>query len=115
MVNQALKSADLLAQKGVEASVISLKTISPIPFDQLAEALGGIGHVVIAEEAFAEAAIHDSIACHLRALPGIRRIDCLDLGREYAPHGDMASLYKHYGLDGQSIADHILEVLKIEN
>ena len=38
-----------------------------------------------------------------------------DLGREYVPHGDMASLYKHYGLDGQSIADHILEVGQIED
>ena len=115
MVNQALKSANLLAEKGVEASVISLKSISPIPFDELDGALREIKHIVIAEEAFAEAAIHNSMACHLRALPGIRRIDCLDLGREYVPHGDMASLYKHYGLDGQSIADHILEVGQIED
>ena len=115
LVNEALKSAELLAQKGVEASVISLKTIVPLPMYALREAIGDVRHLVFAEEAFSEAAIHHTLACQLQQTGENYRIDSIDLGSQYMPHGDMASLYKHYGLDGQSIADHILEVRKIED
>jgi 1-deoxy-D-xylulose-5-phosphate synthase len=115
MVNQALKSAEILAQQGVEASVISLKTIAPLPVEALREALAEIRHLIIAEESFSEAGIHDALARRLQEMGEAYRIDYIDLGSQYVPHGDMASLYKHYGLDGQSIADHILEVRKIEN
>jgi 1-deoxy-D-xylulose-5-phosphate synthase len=115
LVNQALKSAQLLAQKGVEAAVISLKAIAPLPVDALVDALGGIRHLIVAEEAFSQAAIADTLSCRLRQTGENYRVDSLDLGSHYVPHGDMASLYKHYGLDGASIADFILEVRKIED
>ena len=115
MVNQALKSGDILAQKGVEAAVISLKTLAPLPVGELMEALGGIRHVFVAEEAFSEAAVHDVLSCRIRELDDGVRVYGMDLGSGYMTHGDMASLYKHYGLDGQSIADFIWEVRKIEN
>ena len=115
LVNQALKSAEILAQKGVEAAVISLKAIAPLPVEALIEALGGIRHLIIAEESFSEAAIADTLSCLLRQTGENYRMDSIDLGSHYAPHGDMASLYKHYGLDGASIAYFILEVRKIED
>ena len=89
--------------------------IAPLPIAELEEKLCGYSTIVIVEESARDAAIHDSLAFHLRKLPGVRQILCRDLGNAYIPHGDMASLYKYCGLDGQSIADLIVEVGQNEN
>ena len=114
MINQALKAADLLSGNGVEASVIGLQQIAPLPLCALRDAVFGMRHVIIAEEASSQAAVHDTLALFLRENCDVERVDCLDLGDEYVTHGDMASLYKHYHLDAASIADFILEVRKVE-
>ena len=111
MVNQALQAAQILQEKGFDPAIIALKQVNPLPIEALKTALEGFSYVLIAEEAAAEASIHDSIARHF---PGIH-FDCLDLGSAYVSHGDMGSLYRHYGLDGQSLADHIWEVGQVEN
>ena len=38
------------------------------------------------------------------------RLDGIDLGHQFITHGDMNSLYQHYGLDAQSIAKFVQEV-----
>lgn len=111
MVNQALIAADILEAEGVQSAVITLKQVCPLPVDGIKSLLDGFSHILVVEEVAAEASIHDAIA---RIYPE-KQVNFLNLGNAYVPHGDMASLYKHYGLDGQSIAESILEVLKIEN
>lgn len=111
MVNQALIAADILEAEGVQSAVITLKQVCPLPVDGIKSLLDGFSHILVVEEVVAEASIHDAIA---RIYPE-KQVNFLNLGNAYVPHGDMASLYKHYGLDGQSIAESILEVLKIEN
>ena len=112
MINQAMEAADALARKEVDVAVLSMKRISPLPIRALAQALGDIPYVLVVEEAASAACIHDSLA---RIFHYKHRVDALDLGNDYVPHGDVRSLYAHYGLDAASIAKHILEVLKIEN
>ena len=111
MVNQALQAADILQTRGFRPAVIALKQVAPLPMDALKAALERFSYMLIVEEAASAASIHDSIA---RIFPG-KQVDCLDLGADYVSHGGIASLYKHFGLDGKSIADHILEVQKIED
>ena len=111
MVNQALQAADILQTRGFRPAVIALKQVAPLPMDALKAALERFSYMLIVEEAASAASIHDSIA---RIFPG-KQVDCLDLGADYVSHGSIASLYKHFGLDGKSIADHILEVQKIED
>ena len=111
MVNQALITADILEAEGVQSAVITLKQVCPLPVDGIKSLLDEFSHILVVEEVAAEASIHDAIA---RIYPE-KQVNFLNLGNAYVPHGDMASLYKHYGLDGQSIAESILEVLKIEN
>ena len=113
LVNNSLEAADILAQHGVNAMVISLKTINPLPVSELRTILGGIKQVLIAEESATNAAIHDTLA-KLLLQWSVEHITCIDLGSEYVTHGDVQSLYKHYGLDGKSIAERILEVQKVE-
>ena len=106
LVNHALSAADLLAEQGIDASVIRLTRLNPLPVDALESALSGIFHVLIAEET--SAGLSEALAWQLGS--GYQ-ITIADLGREYVPHGSCQELYKRYGLDGASLAEKMKEVL----
>ena len=112
LTNQAMEAAQILADRGVDISVVRLLTLNPLPVEQLADLLAGQKHILIAEEAIC--GIAETLAWHLGQAISHARIEIADLGREYVPHGDMGSLYSHYGLDGRSLANRIMEVRKVE-
>ena len=105
LVNNALKAAEILSEQGIEASVIRLTRLNPLPIGELKEKLGGIRSVLIAEEACA--GIHEALSWELG---GAYRIACADLGSQYVTHGSQQELYKTYGLDARSIAEKVKEV-----
>ena len=106
LVNEALKAAHLLAQEGIEVSVIRMTKL-----DASLE-LPGVNTVLIAEEAIGGMA--ESLAWHLKQANPHAKIQIADLGREYVTHGDLMSLYKHYGLDAASLASTFKEALQNE-
>ena len=110
--NNALEAAELLAAQGIEVAVIRLMEVNPLPVSALENALSGQKHILIAEEAIGGVA--ESLAWQLSGRLSDALIDTTDLGREYVPHGDMVSLYKHYGLDAASLAEKMMEVRKVE-
>ena len=112
MVNNALMAAGILESTGVSVSVIRLGEINPIPFEQLFSALGEATHVVVIEEVCNGSGIFQDIACKL---PKNMKAFKIDLGDWYPTHGSVADLYKQYGLDAESVAKYIQEVLKVEN
>jgi 1-deoxy-D-xylulose-5-phosphate synthase len=112
LVNEAQKAADILESRGIHISVIRLTRIHPMPVEALEVALAGHEHILIAEEA--SGGIAEGLAWNMcqRLLEASIRI--CDLGHNYVPHGDIHSLYKHYGLDAHSLADRFMEVRKVE-
>ena len=115
LVNNALAAADLLAEKGISVAVLRLTRLNPLPMAELAEALAGHRQLIITEEVFSGAGIAQQVSHGLReALPGCA-VHCMDLGSEYVTHGSVAELYRKHGLDAQSMANTMEEVLKVEN
>ncbi len=110
LVNHADEAADILREQGISAAVIRLTRLSPLPVQDCIEALAGIRQVLVVEETANQASVCDHLANQLSGCC----VSGLDLGCEYVTHGDMTSLYQHYGLDGQSIAQTIMEVRKVE-
>ena len=110
LLNNAMSAADLLAEQGVEISVVRLTRLAPVDFTSLKVALSGIENVIFAEEA--SAGIGESIAS---VLCNGHKVTCLDLGREYVTHGSVAQLHRAYGLDAASLAEKVKEVLHNEN
>lgn len=106
LVNNALSAANILAEQGIEVSVIRLADLSPIDFVDLEKALNGISDVVFAEEA--STGIYEAIASGLGEK---HHFTCVDLGNQYVPHGSVAQLYRKYGLDADSLAQRMKEVL----
>ena len=110
MVNHAMEAARILQEKGVDVAVLRLTALCDKALEQLQDVAKGMAHILVLEEAAASAAIHDTVA---RYLPGCR-VDYRDLGNAYVPHGDMTTLYKHYGLDGLSVAEYLQEAIQLE-
>ena len=115
LVNNALQTAELLKERGINAAVIRLMQVKPLPVDGLTALLQKYQHAVVVEETYAETGIFESLAWDLnRKLPACK-LSCINLGNQHVTHGKTADLYSHYGLDANSIANHIQEVLKVEN
>ena len=115
LINNALSAAELLSQQGIDAGVVRLLTVEPLPEAALEAALAGYKHVLVVEEAAAGSGVHEAIAWMLaERIPGCC-VSAIDLGGEYVTHGSVAQLYEKHGLDAVSIAKKVREVLSYEN
>ena len=110
MLDNTMKAAQLLAEQGIEATVLRLLTVAPLPVYNVLTMMSENEHLVVVEEVAGGCGIREELAWELQHIkPGIR-VDGIDLGRRFITHGDMNSLYRHYGLDGESIAKYVQEV-----
>ncbi len=115
MLDNTLKAAELLAQQGIKATVLRLLTVSPLPVYNVLTMLSRKEHVVVIEEAAGGCGIREALAWELQHLKPDIRVDGIDLGHQFVTHGSMDALYRHYGLDPQSIAKFVQEVRQNEN
>ena len=111
MLQNVMEAAACLQEQGIEATVLRLLTVSDIPTDQILSKLSENHHVVIVEEVCYGSGIRESLAWQLQKQCPDCRVDGLDLGADFVPHGSLKELYKHCGLDGESIAAFTKEVL----
>jgi 1-deoxy-D-xylulose-5-phosphate synthase len=109
LVNNVLEAAEILEKRGISAKVVRLGRIAPLDQQHLQKILGKTMPIYVVEEAQTAAAVHPVIAA---LFPG--RVTGLDLGSEYVTQGNIKQLYQHYGLDGVSVAQKIMEVQRVE-
>ena len=113
--NNVMSAAEILSRQGIEATVLRLQTVAPLPVDQIIDNLSASHQVVVVEEVCSGSGIREDLAFQLqKKVPGCK-VDGLDLGHNFAVQGDMQKLYHHYGLDAESIADCVREALHYEN
>ena len=62
MVGKALEAAELLAQEGIEAEVINLRTIRPLDIDTIVQSVAKTNHIVSVEEGWPVAGMGSEIA-----------------------------------------------------
>ena len=115
MLDNTMQAAEILAQYGIEATVLRLLTVAPVPVYHVLTMMSATPHVVVIEEAAAVCGIRELLAWKLQHLCPNIRVDGIDLGNRFVTHGDMKSLYRHYNLDPESIAKFVQEVRTNEN
>lgn len=115
LINNAMKAADILKEHGIGASVLRLTAVSPLDTKGLLANLPAGGRLIVVEETLSASGIGQTLSYELADLGWAGKTYCLNLGTKYVPHGAVDTLYKHYGLDAQGIADYAREVLKVEN
>ena len=115
MVNSMLEAAQTLEAEGIDASVIRMLRIHPLPAEALESALSGYRRAIFVEEASADSGIGQAVShCLRESVPGCV-VHTVDLGSEYVTHGSVAQLYEKHGLDAVSIAKKVREVLARED
>lgn len=110
MTYQALEAAKLLAGKDIGAEVVHISTIKPLDEEVILASAKKTRHVVTAEEAQVNGGLGGAVAELLsEKLPtAMTRVGVQD---RYGESGEPDELLKHFGLDGQAIAEAVQKLL----
>ena len=115
LVENVFAAAELLSGQGVEATVLRLQEVSCLPAAELLEKMSENRTVIVVEEICTGSGIREYLSWELHRLCPQCRIFGMDLGGDFVPHGSQKLLYKHCGLDEESIARYAKEVLERES
>jgi transketolase len=103
-VGHALRAAEMLAQRGVQARVIDMHTIKPIDQEVIIDAARQTGRILTVEEHSIIGGLGSSVA-EVLAEAGIAvRFKRLGLPDAFTISGPYPDLQKYYGLDAKGIA-----------
>lgn len=115
LINNVISACDILRKVGIDASVLRLTQVEPIPETMLKYLSENCKHCFIVEESAKNCGIYSQLLWQLRNQNSGCEFYHIDLGQQFPTHGSMNKLYENYGLDAKSIADFVQEVLKVEN
>ena len=111
LLDNVLQTGELLAQQGVEATILRLLTVSELPTGELARKMASGKPVVVIEETCTGSGIREALAWEMENLcPGCK-VAGRDLGHRFIPHGAVSQLHQMCGLDSQSLTEFVKEVL----
>ena len=108
LVAEAIKASEILAEKGIEATVLRLQRVDTFPAKTILAGISQSRKLVVMEEVCAHSGIKEALSMELPSC----NVYGIDLGHRYVPHGSVQELYRFCGLDGQSVANYVLEELK---
>ena len=111
-VNALLDCAKRVAVRGVEAEVVKLNVITPLDPEAVLTSLRKTGRLLVAEECAAANCVGTRLAA-AAACAGLapRSVTLANLGPGVIPQGSVAELRRLWGLDGESLAKKVLEVM----
>ncbi len=116
LINNALTAADILQKQGISVSVIRLLSVSPLSYDEICKIIDpACTRVIVLEEVCKGSGVAQDLAWKIMQIKPGCRVDSIDLGEDYVTHGSAEQLYRHHGLDGESVAAYIKEVIAVEN
>jgi len=111
LLDNVSKAAAILEQQGIYATVLRLLSVAPMPIEELAAKVAPAAPVVVIEESAWGCGIKEEISWKMKDT----KVYGIDLGHQYVTHGAISDLYQHYGLDADSIAKFVQEVVHLEN
>lgn len=115
MLQNAMEAAAVLEKENIHVSVMRILALSPLPCDQLFEQVKNFKNIFVVEDVTAGSGICDALSYDLFRRQSDQHVHSLNLGDDFVTHGSIADLYRHCGIDPDSIANIIREVLKVEN
>ncbi|WP_286831488.1 MULTISPECIES: pyruvate dehydrogenase complex E1 component subunit beta [Kordiimonas] len=97
-VGEALKAADMLAEEGINAEVIDLRTIRPLDLDTLIESVKKTNRCVIAEEGWPQCSVASDVSAQLMEQAfdwldaPVTRVNSVDVPLPYANNLEKAAV-----------------------
>lgn len=111
MVCQALKAAEMLAEKGIDARVADIHTVKPIDRALVEDSLRKTGRIVCVEDHSHFNGLGSAV-CEIAAELGKGRVTRLGLKDTFAESGPYDKLLEKYGIDADHIAGAALQILE---
>ncbi|MCR4315436.1 MAG: transketolase family protein [Planctomycetes bacterium] len=110
-VGTSLDAAEILANRGISAKVVNLHTINPIDVDGLVRVAKSVDRIVVCEDhsiiGGVAGAVAETLSEHYPT-----RIHRIGIPGVFGESGEPAELYRHFGLDGESIAAKVATFLE---
>lgn len=109
VLHRALAAADLLADRGISARVVSMASVKPLDVDAVVAAARETKGIVTVEEGLAAGGLGGAVAeVVTRTHP--TRVTALGLPDTFSPTGSPAFILDHFGLDPDGIARSAAEL-----
>lgn len=113
MTGRALDASAQLAAAGVEASVLHVSTLKPFDSESVRELAATSSLLVTVENHTVHGGLGTAVAEALQEAEIPTRLRRIGLPDEFCESGSTPYLFRRYGLDAESIADRILELLDV--
>jgi len=110
-VYESLKAADILKEKGINASVINVSSIKPIDEQSIIEEAEKTGKIVSVEEHNIIGGLGSAIAEVLVKNRPVQ-MEMIGINDRFGTSGNDNQLVKYFGLDSESIAKRIEDFIK---
>ena len=113
LINEALKAAEKLEERGVSAEIVKLNRLDRPDFDLIAASVEKTGVFFMAEDCAARGCLGTEIMAGLRCrnIP-VERLALANLGDGVVEHGSVGELYRALGLDAEGIAFIVEELIR---
>ncbi len=111
MIPEALKAADMLAERGISAAVVNFHTVKPLDEEKVMEYAGKVKAIVTAEEHSIIGGLGSAVAEVLAGKSTVKfdRVGIMDC---FGQSGTPAALFEAYGLTAENICNKMLALLK---
>ena len=113
-VSIALVAEKILAERGISAEIIDVRTIKPIDYNTIFDSANKTGRLYSLEENLKRGGMGEMIAAEakLRNMNFTAYVKAID--DEFIPHGSISELNEKYGFTPQSVASEIERVFEFE-
>ncbi len=103
IVNEAVKAVEMLAAKGIKATLVDMHTIKPLDTEILDKVSKETGHVLVCENARYAGGLGEAVAAHL-ATTYPAKMDFVCVGERFGEVGKLDYLMKTFNLTADDIA-----------
>jgi len=111
MVNEACRAAELLAQKGIECTVVDMHTIKPLDTNVLNELISSFNLIVTVEEHNIIGGLGSAVAEYKSSFSNIAKQVFIGVNDTYLKLGTQEYIWKQYGLTAEKISERIVSEL----
>lgn len=112
MVSEALKAADILAQKGVSARVVDMYTVKPLDAELVLQCATETGVVVTSENHNVIGGLGDAVSACLLESGAACKFKKHGINEQFGSVGPQDYLQEFYGLTAAKLADVVLSLRK---
>jgi len=111
-VYPALKAAELLAENGVEATVVSMHTIKPLDSELVLQLADKTGAMITVEEHSVNGGLGEACASLLIQHGYSKPFKIMGIPDEYTVTGSQVEILNHYGISAEGITSVVTGMLK---